>query len=60
MYSVIKVAWCAKNYIANYTIFQEHQLNSRRFPELPGVADTLVMNHAVLLFQVLRHGTLCQ
>ena len=24
-----------KNYIANYTIFQEQQLNSRKFPVFP-------------------------
>jgi len=36
-----KIAWCAKNYIDNYIIFQEHQLNSRRVPVFPGVADTL-------------------
>jgi len=25
-----------ENYIANYKIFQEHQLNFRRFPVFPG------------------------
>jgi len=38
---------CTKNhltcedYIANYKIFQEHQLNSRRFLGFPGVVNTL-------------------
>jgi len=31
----------SKNCIADYEIFQEHQLNSRRFPVFPGVVDTL-------------------
>jgi len=30
-----------KNYIANYKIFQEHQLNSRKF-QTPGVVDTMI------------------
>ena len=30
-----------ENYIANYKIFQERQLNSSRFPAFPGVVDRL-------------------
>ena len=35
MHSVLKIVWHAKNYTANYYIFQEHQLDSRRFPVFP-------------------------
>ena len=31
-----------EHYIANYKIFHERQLNSKRFPVFPGVVDTLV------------------
>jgi len=44
----IKNRQTRKNYIVNFKIFQEHQLNSRRFPVFPGVVDTLY-NGASLL-----------
>ena len=37
----IKNRLTCENYVANYKIFQEHRLNSRRFPGIPWVADTL-------------------
>jgi len=58
MYSFLKIAWGAKITLLIKKIFQEHQLNSRRFPgaisnsrkfpgfqAVPGVVDTLNMKN---------------
>ena len=34
-----------ENYIANYKIFQEHPLNSGKFPGFPGVVENLTKTH---------------